>query len=104
MKGYDWSNLKNYKLWVTVSSLILLILKQCHANIDAATYSQIVFYFLNALVLAHVILPAPKQTPAQSIPQLGQLIETLQTVVSELPSQATGEHVLQKSTKEPPTE
>ncbi len=46
---------KNYGLWVSIASLVLIILQQLNVGIDAGQYNEIVTLVLSILVAAGVI-------------------------------------------------
>lgn len=51
----DTSRFKNYGLWISVASLIPLVLKQFGVNIIPEDYNQIVTTVLSILVMAGII-------------------------------------------------
>lgn len=46
---------KNYGLWVSLASAILLILQQLGYGIDVGKYNEIVFAILNLLVILGIL-------------------------------------------------
>jgi uncharacterized membrane protein len=46
---------KNYGLWVSIGSLILLVMQQFNASIDVGKYNDVVNLVLSILVAAGII-------------------------------------------------
>jgi len=55
MSANTKKRLKNYGLWVSVASLILLLLQSFHVHVDSSQYSDIVKAILSVLVLAGIL-------------------------------------------------
>jgi uncharacterized membrane protein len=49
--GFDWTKLRNYSLWVLVSSLALLLLQHAGVGVTAQAWNQLISGFMGLMVL-----------------------------------------------------
>jgi uncharacterized membrane protein len=62
--GFDWGKLRNYNLWILVSSLLLLFIQRAGLPVTAQAWNTLISGFLGLLVLVG-LLNSPAASAAQ---------------------------------------